>query len=428
MKISAAPVRFQTLFAEIRGAPQKLSPEALHARQTAGLVELVQHAFANVPHYHRVFTEHGLRPEQIRGLDDLAKLPLLTKADVRAAGVELYEGGAIPKDGITRYTSGSTGNRLVLHQSDEDGFRLFCTWFRAYWSNGQRPWHRIALITDLDTVKKTKKPAVGTAPLLLWSGQDPREQVAALSDYRPQVIRGFNQSLGLLARAVLKAGVTGIRPKVVFGLGELSDARARASIQRAFGVPLSDVYACQEVGCIAWECPEQHRYHLNADNMIVEILKDGRPAAPGEPGLVVITSLALRQMPMIRYVLGDVASLSSARCLCGRGLPVLELLQGRADDFVTLPSGRVIPPIGTFAHVLEEEEAVIQYLVLQESPDRLVVKIVAPEVTGEAKERIHRGITTLVSGEAVVQVEVVEKIEQASNKMRRVISRVPLNL
>jgi len=190
-----------------------------------------------------------------------------------------------------------------------------------------------------------------------------------------------------------------------------------------------DFYAAVETKCIAWECSKRCGYHLNSDTLVVEFIRDGKPAKPGEPGHIVVTPLYLYAMPLIRYDLGDVGIPMGKQCPCGRGLPLMEMIQGRADDLITLPSGKIVPPIGTFAPLFENEPRIVEYLIVQEEYDLIITTIVVREGNGSDEvKRIKCGVEDLVGHEATVKVEIVDRIDRSTAaKIRRIISKVPVS-
>ena len=122
--------------------------------------------------------------------------------------------------------------------------------------------------------------------------------------------------------------------------GEILEPVCRATCQQVFGVKVVDMYSSQEVGYIALQCPEHEHYHVQAENLLVEVLaEDGRGCGPGEVGRVVVTTLHNFAMPLLRYDIGDYAEVG-ASCPCGRGLGVLTRILGRQRNLLVLPDGR----------------------------------------------------------------------------------------
>jgi phenylacetate-CoA ligase len=413
---------------------QWLSPDQLSEISYRRLQRLVNHAYKRVSYYRRCFDESGVCPEHIASVEDLQRIPVLTKRVLQQASPsDFLAEGFDPKKCISRKTSGSTGQPLTVRRTMDELVYGHLAYVRACVANGRRLWHRQAIIDDraripkgenwIDWIRRARK-------VYLWSGQDVHEQIQILRSYRPNVIRGYSQSLKLLAHALKQSGITDLTPRLVFGFAEFLDGPSRALINEVFAVDMIDLYATRETDWIAWECPEHCGYHVNSDTLIVEFIRNGRPAKAGEPGRIVITPLHLYAMPLIRYDTGDVGTPTDRRCSCGRGLPLMEAIQGRMDQFVTLPSGTLVPPTGTFAMIIEEEPSVVEYLVVQQDYDLIVVKLVMREENSSigVVERVRQRIGDLVRHEAVVKVEVVRRIDRGPEaKLRRIVSKVPVN-
>ena len=135
-----------------------------------------------------------------------------------------------------------------------------------------------------------------------------------------------------------------LKPGTIFSTADLLDRGTRQLIESVFEVPVVDLYGSLEFGYMAWECSEHQGYHLNMESVVMEFLRDGHRVSNGESGEVVCTSLHSYAMPLIRYRLGDLCVPTDARCPCGRGLPLMTLIAGRANDTVKLPGGRIVTP------------------------------------------------------------------------------------
>ena len=157
------------------------------------------------------------------------------------------------------------------------------------------------------------------------------------------------------------------------------------------GVKTSDMYSCVEIGNLAHQCPEYHHYHVNMEHVYLEVVDDvGKPCAVHEAGRVLVTSLLNYATPLIRYELGDYARLG-APCPCGRGLPVLESIVGRARHRLVLPSGASCFP---YLGEREDIQAVVplrlrKFQFVQHTPERIEIKVVTPDrVTHEQEQKI----------------------------------------
>jgi phenylacetate-CoA ligase len=186
-------------------------------------------------------------------------------------------------------------------------------------------------------------------------------------------------------------------------------------------------YGCEEVSLIACECERHDGLHVNADGVHVEVLRDGRPAGPGEPGSLVVTDLTNRAMPILRYQVGDVGVLAGRRCPCGRGLPLLERLEGREADYVVTPAGELISGISLTENFALHVPGVAQLQIVQETVTRFRFRIVRGPDFGAASLRSLRELVARRFGPDVhYECELVERIPQEpSGKYRFCISRVP---
>jgi phenylacetate-CoA ligase len=178
-----------------------------------------------------------------------------------------------------------------------------------------------------------------------------------------------------LARHALDAGLPLPRLHQIRTVGEPVTPALREACDAAWGVPVADVYSCQEVGYLATQCPEGGGYHALAETVLLEVVRDdGSPAEPGETGRVLVTSLHNFATPLIRYALGDYATVGGP-CACGRGLPLLERVDGRVRNMLRYPDGRRAWPslrMSRFAEVAD----VRQVQVVQHALDGLELKVV----------------------------------------------------
>jgi phenylacetate-CoA ligase len=201
--------------------------------------------------------------------------------------------------------------------------------------------------------------------------------------------------LDAFASHLNEAGIDGkqLGLKLVVTTAEVLSDPQRARLQRVFGCPVQNEYGCGEVGPIAYECP-RGALHVMSDHLLVELLANGeRPAAPGESGEVVVTDLANRAMPLVRYRLGDFAVAGTAPCLCGRGFPTLQRIWGREYDFVETGDGRRFH--GEFFMYLFEELrqhgiGIPQFQVVQEGPADLAIAVLSLTEPSARVDRLER--------------------------------------
>lgn len=243
----------------------------------------------------------------------------------------------------------------------------------------------------------------------------------AIDQYRPSILVGYVNPLAQLAQWMVETGRKVHRPDAVIGAAEALHPHQRETIRQAFGSPVFNTYGCREFMLIASECGHHHGLHVNADHLVVELLDgDGQPAAHG-PGEVAITDLSNYGMPFIRYVNGDLATASGVRsCPCGRGLPLLERVDGRVLDAIRTPDGRILPG-EFFPHMLKDVPGLSRFQLVQRQLDRLELSIVRSGEFNDASLAYIQRETAKVLGDSVVlDYRFVDDIPLTRSGKRRV--------
>ena len=214
--------------------------------------------------------------------------------------------------------------------------------------------------------------------------------------------------------------------KEVRTLGETPDDSLRDLCRAAWGVPVVDMYTCQEAGYLALQCPEHPHYHVQAENALVEVVDDaGRPCGPGEVGRVLVTSLNNFATPLIRYELGDYAEVG-APCPCGRGLPVLKRIMGRYRNLLTLPDGtRSWPRLG-YETSLQSIAPIELMQMIQTAAEKIRVRLVMERALDTAEtERLTAFIQKNLGYPFRLSFDYVDTIRNPSNaKLEQFISLI----
>jgi phenylacetate-CoA ligase len=338
------------------------SARDLQAHQRRQVEVVLRHALATVPWYRRQFQRAGLTLEEALTPEGWARVPLLEKDDIRNHRDELVSEAAPPGHEETHRnkTSGSTGDPIEVIGTSVTGF---------FWQSlalRDDLWHhrdfrgRLAVIRsgryEADPLAVHDLPSWGfispdlceTGPMTLFYHRMPLAEQAALLEARsPHYLLTYPSNARDLCRYAQRRPVRLPHLRAVHTYGEPLTPDIRAACREAWGVPVQDVYSCEEMGYLALQCPSREHYHVQSESVLVEILDDvGRPLGPGQIGKVVLTSLHNLAMPLVRYAIGDHAELGGP-CPCGRGLPVLSRILGRGRNRAVLPGGRrVWPEIG----------------------------------------------------------------------------------
>jgi phenylacetate-CoA ligase len=401
-------------------------PEEIRARQLAMLRAVLKHAWETVPFYQQAWRTAGVHPEDVDSLADLRHFPVVTKVDVRTRGVEMVSATFDISQLRVKKTSGSTGVPLKI-RIDEPGvqWKYACTLRSDQWSGyhlGQRVakvWgnpeyrhfglrgrvmnHIVDRAVYLDTIHLTADRI--------------REFTAHVRRHRPGLIFGHAHSLYLLACELKKAGVTDVRPNGVISTAMPLHGWQRTVIEDVFGVPATNRYGCEEVSLIASECEQHNGLHVAAESVFTEV----------EPtGHLLVTDLSNYAMPLIRYRVGDVVAATDRRCACGRGLPLLERVEGRDADYVVTPAGSLISGISLTENFAVLVDGAAQVQLVQEEVTFLRVRMVADEsFTDASRRQIAKLVTDTFGPTMRHEVELVDAIPQEpSGKYRFCVSKV----
>lgn len=396
--------------------------------QTKALKRIVSHAYASVPYYKQVFDERGLKPHHINSLEDLPLIPILTKDAILKNYSDRILSSSINWDKCSpRMTSGSSGKKLevVLDNDVASLYRLMQ--YRQLLDIGYKPWNTIVYVRFsppvtsilLQRVKLFRRVYVP----LEWT---PDRQLTEILRIKPQALNAYPSVLYLLARTIEPDAARQLGLKFILSNSELLTGHARQFIQQTFGCRVYDDYSCLEFSAIASECRMQ-RLHVAADNVIAEILdREGNHALPGEQGRIILTALNNFSMPYLRYEIGDVGVLSDKKCSCGQQFPVLDSIRGRSDDFVAMPSGRLVDP-QTVVFQIEVIPEVKEFRILQHEDHNITVSIIPKENTEfeSIKNKVALKLHNIFDRAVNVEVKQVVVLERGfTGKHRSVVSRV----
>jgi phenylacetate-CoA ligase len=404
------------------------SRDEIVAYQSEHLRRLVSHAYRNVPYYRALFDRHGLAPHHVRTVADLALIPVTTKRDLqRAPAVEVVARGLDPDRLLVHTTSGSSGEPLSIRR----------TWLEERLSTA----FRLRALRDLGLRATDRRVGVGllrphdprdwdlpqrmlrTLGLYRKAAVDcrsaPEEILRRLEELRPDVIAGFPGVIGRIAQILAEGRPTTLRPRLLISGGEVLTPLLRREITEAFGAPVVEHYGSHELGTVAWQCTRRGGFHVSDDSVIVEVLKDGHPARPGEVGEVVATRLHALAMPFIRYRLGDLVTQGEPACPCGAPFSTICTVQGRMLDYFPLANGRLCHPYELVMLILDQGTRWIgQYQLTQERRDRVVLRVVprlspTPEdiagLEGAARETLGPGVEFQVVLVPEIPLEVTGK-------------------
>jgi phenylacetate-CoA ligase len=336
--------------------------------QLKRLKKTLNNVYKNVPFYNKKFNEMGIKPADIKTLDDVHRLPFTKKSDLR----DSYPFGlfAVPMNNVSRIhaSSGTSGKSTVVGYTQKDLDTWANLMARCFFMVGIRP---------NDVFQNAANYGLFTGGLGIHAGAErlgcavvpsgtgsTHKQIEMIRDfgvtamhatpsyalYIAETARGMGIEPGELP---LRIGIFGAEPWSV---------NTRKDLERTFGIKAYDSYGLSEMmgPGVGFECTEQNGLHIWEDAFIVEVLdKNGDQCAPGEKGELALTTLCKEAMPLIRYRTGDITSLMDGECECGRTSVKITKFFGRADDMLIIRGLNVFP--SQIEHVLMDMPEVGEY-------------------------------------------------------------------
>ena len=410
-----------------RRKSQWMTRPMLQRLQEKKLKNIIRYAYENTAYYHHLFKSLNLNPNNIQQIDDLCRIPIMTKSEIQDNFEKITTNNLNRNRCLLYKTSGSTGVPLSILLDENARISAKIRYFRSYLGCG------LKLRDKIDHFSAPQHFS-GNRPLVTHLGFLRKENFSVfdciddhinrLMEHPPDVIEGYPSIIFLIAKRIQDSKIKGINPRLIFSTSELLTETMRKKINSAFDSELFDRYGSVEFGTFAWECPRHNGYHIDVEDVVVEFLRNGETVAPGEKGEIVVTSLANYAMPLIRYSIGDIGSPSSEQCSCGRGLPLMKMIDGRADDFLVLPSGKIVSPrnIGTLEYI----DGITEFRIIQEKKDKIIVQIVkGKNFSRETIMQVEKEVLSGCLGENVrVMVRPVEEIPRKNGKIRMVMSKV----
>ena len=420
-----------------------MDPEERKALQLERLREIVKYAYERVEWYRRKFDEAGIRPEDIRTLDDIRLIPFTTKEELR----EVYPFGllAVPLSEIVEIhtSSGTTGKPVVVGYTRRDLDLWGEVMARAYAAAGARPGdvaqiaYGYGLFTGgLGFHYGAQKMGLTVVPT---SAGNTKRQVMLMADFGTNVlactpsyslyIAEVAREMGMDARSLpLKAGLFGAEPW---------SEGMRQEIERSLGLSAFDHYGLTEIigPGVSFECPAKEGLHINEDHFYPEVIdpETGEPLPEGEEGELVLTTLTKEGMPVLRFRTRDITRIWRERCRCGRTLVKMARVKGRTDDMLIVRGVNVFP--SQIEQVLMSVDGVApHYQIIVDRVGRMdeleikvevTEKVLSDEVRRmeEVRERLESEVESVLGIRAKVTLVEPGSIERSMGKAKRVIDK-----
>lgn len=415
------------------------SGEQLRQHQFTQLDTLLRHCLEHVPYYQGVLSEH-MSADKINQAQ-WHRIPLLTRDKLQQAGEKLRTNRLPAGHGkvTVQRTSGSTGKPVEVLGTEMTAF------FWNVFTLRDHLWQQRDLGGKLAVIRYNQneqaKPPHGirstswgaatqdiceTGPGVMINIHTPlSEQLAWLQAEAPDYLLTHPSVLQALALQCQREAIELPSLREVRTISEALPDGLRELCQQVWGVKLVDMYTTIEAGYLALQCPEHDHYHVQSENVLLEVLDEqGKPCLPGEVGKVVITSLHNFATPLIRYELGDFAEVGEP-CACGRGLPVLRRILGRYRNLITLPDGERRWPKFGIEKILKLAP-VRQYQAIQHSIDEIeYLLVVAQPLSDGTRQQLLDLFRANLHPEMKITITEVDSIARsASGKYEEFLSKL----
>ena len=415
IKITAHTVRF------IRN--QWLSEGYFKRYQLKKLKDILTYSFQNVPFYRDTAWRLKINASNIASVDDLKNLPIVTKELIQKDPQRFLSVKGDRHLWFNSQSSGSTGQPVQVFLDPDCWLSSrYALKIRSLYAMGFPVWGKLVVVRIVEPEKLQQQWDSLKLPLesyfrrrrYLSTFESPEEHLKFYRQFRPHAIHGPPSYFRRLAEVNQNSSKDTVRVPIVFCVSELLDRKTRLLVEECFEAEVYDIYGCVEFKDVAWECKAHNGYHINAENVIVEVVQDGDPLPEGQDGEILLTSLSNRAMPLIRYNVGDRGSLSERICSCGRGLPMMNVIEGRSVDLIKLPNGNKISPykiINLFEEILELK----RFKIIQRSDFSLDVYLTTSEASKTQKISLISKVESILRKELnsaiEIRCDIVKQIE-----------------
>jgi len=405
---------------------QYWTAEKLVSFQEERLRFIIKHSFENVPFYTELFRQHNLVPSDIKILADLAKIPVITKDDLRKYPPEYYLARNFPVSRNLRLnSSGSTGEPFAYYITPEAFSMNYACALRGWYWMGYRLGDSYAKLSQnpRSGFKKKLQDRVTRSQYLFIRDLTPENLsgvIRVLNQQQPGFIRCYPDPLVFLSNEILKGKTLHYTPKAINTTGNILTPDSRKKIEKAFGAPVYDAYSC-EASAQFFEGPDRKAYLASMEYAITEVIdSSGNPSGTGRH---VTTDLWNLAMPFIRYDTQDIIEKSGTRQSSSIQLEAFKEIKGRNSDILLTPSGKYLI-VHTFTIFFEYFEEIIQFQVHQYLPDRVKVLLVVNRNYNKTVEKaILDGLGSLMGADMHIELGLTETIPLLPSGKRKFIIR-----
>lgn len=394
---------------------------------------LIKTSYNQVPYWHEKIRNNNLSLADFKSLNDLYKLPILSKEEIKKYKDKMINCSEEPL--LRKFTGGSTGSPLeIFYTKKSNQWRTAIT-SRGYSWAGADPfikrflvWGSLEKEDIIIKIKKYLHHKVSREEYFYCRDLDftkINQCIKRVNIFRPEIIIGYTNPLVSIAKHILQYGGLQHKAKGIISAAEKLYSENRKLLESAFECPVYNSYGCREFMLIGCECEMRQGLHISQENLIVEIIKDnGEYANEGEQGEIVVTDLHNYGMPFIRYATGDLGIIKKSMCKCGRGLTLLEDVVGRKLDIIRTSEKEI--PGESFVIIMLDKKGFNRYRFIQKSLKKIVVQLEKNDFFREHElVELKAQIKRLVGDSVEIFYEFPSEIELTpSGKLRVTISEI----
>lgn len=417
---------------------QNWSADKLEKYQMQQLKELLEHSYKNVPYYNKIFEEKGLKPEDIKSLNDLKMLPVLTKEKIIKNFKEFKPKNYSDKQLEYVTTGGSTGIPLGFFYEKKKTNALELAFIKTLWDRVSYDFRdkvvilRGNIINDL-SVKKGQYWEYSFNKLIMSSYHMTDENlfkyIETIREYNPKFMQCYPSSITILAKFMQENNIEPFpNLKAILCGSENIYAWQRELIESALECRVFSWYGHSEKAVLAGECEKSNSYHVFPEYGIVEFLnKEGNPAKENELAEIVATGFINYAFPFIRYKTMDLGTFSRQKCTCGRDYILINKINGRLQEFIVSSEGRYISMVAINMHS-DVFDNVKQFQFYQEKVGEVFFNIVKKDSYTELDtEKIKKELSKKLGNDINLKINFVEDIPRTpSGKHRFLIQKLNL--
>ena len=414
------------------------SYEELKKEQEIQLENIINFCYKYVPFYHKLFKSLDIKPDSIKTIEDLEKLPILNKEIIKKNWEDFKPVNLNKISYYNRSTGGSTGTpfkyRITKYERFLDGATIYTGWGYAGYELGDKMIFLGGTSIGIGNIqplfKKLEKKIHETVRNIKMLSsfdmgeEEMRQYVKIINSFRPLYIYGYASSLYFFSKWIEAHDINIHQPQGIFTTAEKLFPHMRTGMENVFGCDVYDTYGLNDGGIHAFECLEHSGLHITTERSIMEVVDENGGQLENGEGRILATSLYNYAMPFIRYDTGDLGYIIDDVCGCGRGYKLLKEVVGRQQEMLETPEGKYIHG-EFFTHIFWEIDGVKEFQVVQEKLDTIVIKIVPEDDFDEKQLDKIRGIIRKRSEGWDVEFTFVDVIEKTgAGKHKFIITNI----